>query len=239
MHIGILQADSVREEFQPRHGDYPDMFEDILARAGDALGVEVIFTTYNVEAGVYPERLDECDGYLITGSKKSVYDDEPWIRDLGEFVIELHAAKAKLVGVCFGHQLVAEYLGGKTLGAEVGWGVGIHESRVIEPARFMEPCLSNYSLIVSHQDQVVKMPEGARLHATSDFCPNSMFTIGDHILALQGHPEFDRDYSLELIRFREEILGPEKVATGIASLECPLSQDEISRWILRFIQGGD
>jgi GMP synthase-like glutamine amidotransferase len=235
MKIGILQADSVMDQFQPRHGNYPGMFEEILGRAAADLGLEIEFETYDVEHGEYPSKPDVCDGYVITGSKKSVYDEDPWISELGEYLRDLHRCQAKVVGICFGHQLVAEYLGGKTEGAKAGWGVGIHTSEVRSAARFMDPPLSEYSLIVSHRDQVVAMPEEARLLATSDFCPNSMFTIGDHILAMQGHPEFKREYSSDLMSFREDILGPEKYAAGVTSLEQSLSSDDVSRWIIRFL----
>ena len=237
MKIGILQADSVLAQFQEAHGSYPGMIEDVLGRAAKSLGVSVSFSTYDVEHGQFPAHTDDCSGYVITGSKMSVYDDAPWIQDLGAYVRKLDEAKARTVGLCFGHQLIAEFLGGKTMSAEVGWGVGIHLSRVVKPAWFMDPQLPAFSLIVSHKDQVVEMPETAELHASSEFCPNSMFTIGEHILAMQGHPEFNRDYSLTLIQHREEILGPETFNRGVASLDGDLSRDQVARWIVRFLKG--
>ena len=237
MKIGILQADSVLAQFQEAHGNYPGMIEDVLGRAAKSLGVSVSFSTYDVEHGQFPAHTDECSGYVITGSKMSVYDDTPWIMELGAYVRKLDKVKAKTVGLCFGHQLIAEFLGGKTMCAEVGWGVGIHLSEVVNPAWFMDPQLRAYSLIVSHRDQVVEMPEAAELLASSEFCPNSMFTVGEHILAMQGHPEFDQDYSLALIQYREEILGPDTFNTGVASLGGVLSRDQVARWIVRFLKG--
>ena len=237
MKIGILQADSVLDQFQAKHGNYPGMITEVLGDAAGVMGVDVTVVTYDVEHGHYPESLDECDGYVITGSKKSVYDDEPWIGELMAFVRELHAAKKKTVGLCFGHQLIAEALGGKTLGAEVGWGVGIHDSRLIEQPWFVDEDADHYTLVVSHKDQVVRLPEGAQLIATSDFCPNSMYTIGDHTLAMQGHPEFKPEYSKDLMDMREDILGPKTYAQGVASLETPLMRDDVARWAVRFLQG--
>ena len=233
MIIGILQADSVMEQFQPDHGNYPGMFERVLGRVDAAIE----FRHYNVEHGEYPEELDECDGYVITGSKKSVYDNEPWIHVLSTFVKKLHQHRKKIVGICFGHQLVAEALGGKTEPADEGWGVGVHENQILKEESFMDPPVERFALVVSHKDQVSKLPEGAELLASSDFCPNAMFRIDNHILTFQGHPEFTRAYSKDLMEMRQDILGEEKFSAGIESLGRSHDSETISRWIVRFIAG--
>ncbi|MBT3623841.1 MAG: GMP synthase [Gammaproteobacteria bacterium] len=238
MRIGILQADAVMEQFQPAHGNYPGMIAGILGRAATELNLDVECRNYDVEHGIYPNATDECDAYVITGSKKSVYDDDPWIAALKEYTCELHQEEKKLVGLCFGHQLVAEALGGKTLGADVGWCVGIHESEVIQPQWFMsDDELDRFQLIVSHKDQVVQLPEGAQLLASAEQCPNSMYCVGDHILTMQGHPEFTREYSRDLMDMRREILGVETYNEGVASLAKTLEKDIVARWIIRFIKG--
>lgn len=233
MIIGILQADSVMEQFQPDHGNYPGMFERVLGSVDAAIK----FRHYNVELGEYPEELDECDGYVITGSKKSVYDDEPWILVLSTFVRQLHQRRKKIVGICFGHQLVAEALGGKTEPARGGWAVGVHENQILKEQSFMDPPVARFALVVSHKDQVSKLPEGAELLASSDFCPIAMFRIDNHILTFQGHPEFTRAYSKDLMEFRQDILGEEKFSAGIESLGRSHDSETISRWIVRFIAG--
>lgn len=238
MKIGILQADSVMDQFQPDHGNYPGMIAGILGQAATELNLETEFRNYDVEHGIYPDAIDECDGYVITGSKKSVYDDEPWIAALKEYTRELHGAEKKLVGLCFGHQLVAEALGGKTLGAEAGWCVGIHESEIIQSRWFMDDEeLDPFTLIVSHKDQVIQLPEGAQLLASAEQCPNSMYCIGDHIFTMQGHPEFTQEYSRDLMDMRQEILGAETYNVGVASLDKPLMREMVSRWIIRFMKG--
>ncbi|MGV0036621.1 MAG: glutamine amidotransferase-related protein [Candidatus Azotimanducaceae bacterium WSBS_2022_MAG_OTU7] len=240
MIIGILQADSVLAKFQPVHGNYPSMITRILGQAANQLKLETAFRNYDVEHGVYPATIDECDGYVITGSKKSVYDDEPWIETLKEYTRQLHAAQKKLVGLCFGHQLIAEALGGKTLPAATGWCVGIHESEILQSSWFMEDedeKLNLFTLVVSHKDQVIQLPEGTQLLASAEQCPNSMYGIDDHIFTLQGHPEFTREYSRDLMEMRQDILGPETYTAGVASLDKPLMRDIVSRWIIRFIKG--
>ena len=122
MHIGILRTDSVRQEWVPTYGEYPDMFERLLLAEDDAL----TFTTWNVEAGELPDSVEAADGFLITGSKSSVYDDKDWIRALEGFVRECHAARRKVIGICFGHQLVAQALGGSVGKSDKGWGVGVN-----------------------------------------------------------------------------------------------------------------
>jgi GMP synthase-like glutamine amidotransferase len=237
LHLGILQADSVLPQFQPVHGNYPGMIQRVLQEASSGLDLSLQFSVFDVEHGEYPETMDTCDGYLITGSKQSVYDDEPWIDQLKHYVQALNTRKVKLVGICFGHQLIAEALGGRTLSAEAGWGVGIHVSQVQSQQWFMNPPLESFSILYSHKDQVARLPADAELIAGNDFCPNSMFCIGEHALALQGHPEFTRDYAEDLMRMREEILGPEKFHDGIESLGQPMTSVEVGVWILRFIQG--
>ena len=124
MHIGILKTDAVRPEWEPTFGEYPDMFER-LVRGADS---SARFTTWDVEAGIHPSEgeIDSVDGFIITGSKSSVYDDKSWIRDLEGLIQTLHAKRKKMVGICFGHQIIAKALGGLVSKSEKGWGVGIN-----------------------------------------------------------------------------------------------------------------
>lgn len=232
MHIGILKTDSVLPKFSPTFGEYPEMFRSVLSLPGRE---DLRFTTFDVEHFEYPENVNACDAFLITGSKKSVYDDEPWIHRLRDYVVNLHESRVKLIGICFGHQMVAHALGGKTEAAEVGWGVGVHTAKVIVRAPFMDPPRDEISLIVSHKDQVTELPKGAVLLATSEFCPHAAFQLGGHILTFQGHPEFCKDYSKALMEYREEILGEEKFSQGIRSLQTDTDEAIIAYWILNFV----
>ena len=232
MKLGILKTDAVRPEWVPGFGEYPDMFIDLLGRLEPALE----FAVYDVEEGVFPADADEADAYLITGSKSSVYDDKEWIRRLEDFVRELHRRQKKIVGICFGHQLVAQALGGRTEKSDKGWGVGLHTYQFEQTPAWHDGGNPEFSVLVSHQDQVVALPEGAQVLASSEFCDNAVCQIGDHILTFQGHPEFVPGYSREIMEFRREMIGEAAYEGGIASLARAPERERIGRWILDFLK---
>lgn len=203
MKIGILQCDSVLTEYQKEFGNYPQMFMDLLQRIDPTIQTMI----YDVEHGQYPTNIHDCDAYITTGSKASVYEDLPWLNNFKNFIIKLYDAKIKLVAVCFGHQLIAEVFGGKTEKSDKGWGVGVSVNQILQTKTWMQPALENLHIIVSHQDQVIKLPENAELLGTSEFCPNYLFELNNTILSIQGHPEFSKSYSEALMRHRAEKLG--------------------------------
>ncbi len=239
--IGVLQTDSVREPLIQQFGDYPEMFEQLLQRGAEELGVALEVRSYDVEHGQYPQTTDACDGYVITGSRHSVYDPLPWIRDLEAYVVTLHEERRKLIGICFGHQLIARALGDAdaTGPASGGWAVGVHESAVVADLPWMQPPMSNFGLLSSHKDQVLTLPPRASLIATNDFCPNAGFVIDDHIVTLQGHPEFNKPYAHALLDMRREILGDELVERGVASLHAPTHESALAHWFIRFVLASD
>jgi len=242
MKIGILQADSVRPEFRAEFGNYPGMIQCLLESALDAelqdnknSDLRLDFVTYNVVEEEYPAVINECHGYIITGSASSVYDDQPWIHQLRAFVVKLHQTRTKTVGICFGHQMIALALEGKAALSSKGWEVGLHHSDVTRTRSFMSPPLEQISLLYSHRDQVLALPPGAELLATHDFCPNAMFVIGTHMFAFQGHPEFVKGYSSALMNFRRQMIGEGTYQDGMASLACNPDNTTIGRWILNFL----
>ena len=237
LRIGILQTDSVLEELQPRFGDYPQMFKRLLQRAAASFpGLELDIPVFRVNTGELPATADDCVAYVITGSRESVYSNLPWIAQLADFVGQAMAAGAKIVGICFGHQLLAHYFGGVTEPASVGWNVGVHLSKVLEPQRWMQPACNELRLLSSHKDQVVRLPEGATLITSSDGCPVAGFVMGERVMTLQGHPEFSKDYAESLLRKRESLLGAETFKSGIESLEQDTDEEVIGLWILNFVQ---
>ncbi|MEH6635834.1 MAG: GMP synthase [Halioglobus sp.] len=233
MKLGILKTDTVRPEWVSEFGEYPDMFIALLGQLDPALE----FKLYDVEQQQYPADIDEVDAYLITGSKSSVYDDKPWIATLMDFVRELDRRHKKIVGICFGHQLVAQALGGKTEKSSNGWGVGLHTHQFTTTPPWHDQGDPGFSIIVSHQDQVVQNASGARVLAGSEFCENAVCQVGDHILTFQGHPEFVPGYSREIMNFRRETIGEEVYAAGMASLVSEPEGRRVAHWILNFLRG--
>lgn len=232
MKLGILKTDTVRPEWVPEFGEYPDMFIALLAREDPSIE----FVTYDVEEGNYPDDIDEVDAYLITGSKSSVYDDKPWIAKLMDFVRELDARKKRLVGICFGHQIVAHALGGKTEKSPKGWGVGRHTHCFTRIPAWHDQQGAAFDILVSHQDQVIENARGAKVLASSDFCENAVVQVGEHILTFQGHPEFVAAYSREIMDFRRNTIGEDVYQVGVASLGKAHEGQRVAQWIVNFLK---
>jgi GMP synthase-like glutamine amidotransferase len=229
--IGILVTGAPPEELTPRYPHYGRMAEELLRDVDP----ELRFRHYDVRAGDFPSSPRDHDGWLITGSRHGAYEDLPWILRLAEFVRALDAARQPLIGICFGHQLIARALGGEVVKAPQGWGVGVHEAAVLDPAPWMDPEATRVRMVVSHQDQVTRLPAGAGRIAGSGFCPIAMYRVGEHVFAMQAHPEFTRRYSRELMEVRRELIGDERIEPGIASLASEVDSAEVARWMARFL----
>jgi GMP synthase-like glutamine amidotransferase len=227
--VAILRTGAPPAGLAERFGRYEDMFERLLGRRSARV--------YDVEAGELPERADSHGAFLITGSPAGVYEPLPWIAPLLSF-IRSAKGKAKLVGVCFGHQAMAEALGGKVEKSERGWGVGLHDYEVRERATWMgDDVPSRISIPVSHQDQVVAPPPGARVLGGSPFSPFGMLEWeGGDALSMQFHPEFEPAYAAALIKRRRDLL-PEPDA-AIASLSRSDDRALVARWIRAFLDDG-
>lgn len=232
MKIGLLKCDTVKDELLHIAGDCSDFFATLFTRCAPDLSLRV----YDIQHGIYPDSLDECDGYMTTGSASSVYDDEPWIHSFRDYVRELYESNTKLVGICFGHQMIADALGGKCEKASSGWSVGIKTVRIISRKTWMKPELDSYNLIVSHLDQVSCLPTGGEVLGTNEQCPNAMFAVGDHFLGIQGHPEFPTPYADALMLSRLERIGQPVVDEARESLSKEVHADILTAWIENFFR---
>jgi GMP synthase-like glutamine amidotransferase len=229
MKIGLLLCDHVAERFQSIAGDYAQMFGALFAE-------HFTLQPYDAINGELPAALDECDGYLVTGSRYSAYDDEPWIHELKAFIRLLVAAQKPFVGICFGHQLLAEALGGKVEKTASGWGVGVREIEIVNHENWMQPAQTVCRLHYMHQDQVTKLPLESVLLGSSQHCLVAMFRIGSAALGIQAHPEFVAEYTAALLRDRVTRIGSERVQAGLESLSLKTDEQLIARWIKNFLQ---
>lgn len=238
IHIGILRADDIIPELSEGHGQYPEMFERLLLAANALRGDQQLslrFSSYAINHGVYPKDIDEVDAYILTGSKNSVYDNLDWIKNLQPYVQKLHARKKKLVGICFGHQMVAQALGGQTEKSDKGWGIGVKDTYFKPAAKNTNFNADSYRIIYSHQDQVSVAPPGSTVLAANEFCPIAMTAIGDHILTFQGHPEFSIDFIRTVFDFRKMSYPEELYNTAMKSLDGEVDTLKIANWIIDFI----
>ncbi len=232
MRLGILETQIHESGVKEKFGSYAEMFQRLFL----SVDGRQEFSVYRVTERHYPESIDECDAYLITGSKSSVYDDEPWIVELQDYVVSLHKQRKKLIGICFGHQLIAQALGGLTQKSENGWGVGNVVSNIEKTMPWMGNAKQQFSLLVSHQDQVTALPVDAMLIASNEQCPNSGFQIASHILAFQGHPEFSEDYLKYSMNKRRDLIGEEKYNKALDSLKGSQDSQLVAQWIINFIK---
>jgi GMP synthase (glutamine-hydrolysing) len=184
--------------------------------------------------------LDECEAYVSSGSKYSVYDDIRWIRTFEAFIHQLYRQHIPFIGICFGHQMIARALGGEVSRSDKGWGLGVADAElslddVNQHSWITEPAHS-ISLLVSHQDQVIAPPKNTTVLAGSEFCPYAMIQVGSHFLGVQGHPEFTPEYSHDLIKLRRDSYPLQTSEHALLSLSQPTDHLVVTQWIINFIK---
>ncbi|WP_299301963.1 type 1 glutamine amidotransferase [uncultured Litoreibacter sp.] len=176
MKIGILECGHTMSEVKSKHGTFPQMFERLL-RHGN-----FTFASYDVEFMQFPQSVEECDGWLLTGSKHGAYEDHPFIPPLEEFIRTAYARAVPMVGICFGHQIIAQALGGHVEKFKGGWALGLNDYTFDD--------IGTVQLNAWHQDQVITRPSGATPVASNAFCENAALLYGDRAFSVQPHPEF-------------------------------------------------
>lgn len=196
------------------------------------------YAVYEVCSGQFPTAVNDCDAYLITGSINGAYDEDPWIDTLIQFIQECHQVDKKMVGICFGHQILAHALGGKSEKSQKGWGLGLKTFDVVATKPWMNGRPAQCSLYFSHQDQVVRLPADAQRLGGSEFCENALFAMGDQVLGIQGHPEFSTAIMQDILAKPKETVNPAVRETAVRSLENGRPDNQLlARWIVTFLTG--
>lgn len=203
MKMGLLQTGEVNPALAAEHGQYPDMFMRLFRQVDP----QMAFQTWRAVHGELPDSPREADLWLVTGSRHGVYDDLPWIAPLKAFLRAAYAAERPILGVCFGHQILAEALGGKVVKSERGWGIGAQDYALTRKPGWLEGAADHLRFNAVHQDQVVEKPAEAEVLAGSAFCPNAILAYGGaeapRAISIQAHPEFDDSFERALIDTRE------------------------------------
>jgi len=221
--IGILQAGRVPDELLAEHGDYDGIYSKFLAGNGFE------FDAYRVVEGVFPDSVNNADGWIITGSKYGAYEDLDWIPPLEMFLRDAYAKAVPIVGICFGHQILAQALGGKVEKFNGGWSVGVQNYA-------LDGFPEDVKLIAWHQDQVTELPADATVTGSSSFCRYAALAYGDRAYSIQPHPEFEAGFVSDLLEARRETL-PENIANeAVSSLSSATSSDQVAEHITEFFK---
>lgn len=238
MRIGLLKVGKVADELLDRYEEFPPMFQELIGPAVP----EAEFVPYIVLKGHMPDSIHDCDAWLVSGSAKGVYDTDPWIAEVRSFMTACREARKPLVGVCFGHQLLAEALGGKAELSDKGWACGVHQYDVHARPSWMNGASERLSLHAMHRDQVTAIPEDATVLAASPFCPYAMLAYGDpeapDAISIQPHPEFERGFAEDLVALRtgDGKIPAEVGRPALASYGTPVDNTLFASWIAAYLR---
>ncbi len=222
MHIGILQTGLVVPELAQEHGQYPEMMARMLAPFGFS------FTNWAVVESYFPDGPEAADGWLITGSRHAIYEDHPWLPPLRALIRKIYAADRPMVGICFGHQVIAQALGGDVGKFSGGWSVGPQEYDFQDGRKTVQAW---------HQDQVITPPDGALTVASSPFCAHAALVYPGKAYTVQPHPEFDDAFTRGLIEKRGRGVVPDALLSDAgARIGTPLGSGDIAAQIARFFR---
>lgn len=234
MLIGILETGRPSPALASEHGTYTAMVATLLS-AGDGV---MQFKNFAVLEDQFPQTVEECDGYVVTGSRFSALDETPWMLRLEQFLRDAIARKRPVFGICFGHQILAKALGGAVRQAEQGWQLGLHSYQVTQKPDWMADAPESLRMNAIHQDQVVRAPAGAELIATAPNCPIAGLVYGEDAVSFQAHPEFTLDFEQSLLKTYAGVTLPKDEAKAaletVQAKGAETDSSQIAQMIRRF-----
>ena len=226
MLIGILEVGRLPDELLAEHGDYPTMIAKWLAP------LDAEYKTFPVLDGVLPGSPNDCDFWVIPGSRFGVYQDHDWIAPAEEFIRACRDAGKKMIGICFGHQLIAQALGGTVVKSDKGWGLGVHNYSSVNWPDRLGKAPGTISIQAFHQDQVIAPPKGAQIVASSEFCEFAALWYPGFAFTVQGHPEFQSHYAKELLAIRRgSVLPEDRVDEALVDIDDPTTSNALALFI--------
>ncbi|MDR0659042.1 MAG: hypothetical protein LBG18_08965 [Mediterranea sp.] len=226
MRINILVCDW----FEGLLPDFVPSFPHLFYRLFDAVSPHPSYRLFDVQKGEFPQVLNREELYIVAGSRAGAYEDIPWVKAVLEFIRRGYNENIKMAGICFGHQAVAQALGGKVEPSPGGWGAGARRSRIVHPKALRFFPDGELCLYYNHNDQAVTLPPMAEQVATSDFCENEAFIIGDNILCFQGHPEYSKEYMAHVL---ETAKAPQNIKEkGMESLKEKAMNEATAKWMI-------
>ncbi len=234
MKIGILLVGRASEDLVDEYGTYAEMLIALINTEEQVFE----FKTFNILDDEFPKDHLECDGWIVTGSPHGVYEDHSWIPTVSQLINNVYEANLPIFGVCFGHQLIAQALGGHVEKSEKGWGLGLHTYQVNNKPDYMSNLSEEVTLNICHQDQVLRPPQGATVYAKSEFCENAGFYIKDKVLTMQAHPEFLVDFTKALLAARRDVTIPKEFVdpalVGLKNNPDSVQSNEFAKTIRQF-----
>jgi len=234
MKLTIIQTGEVPLPLRERFGPYRKMFETMFDATGHGFAYEVVAVS---DGEMLPDPAG-LEGIVLTGSPAGVYDDLPWLDPLRAFIRAGYASRTPMLGICFGHQIMADALGGDVRKSEKGWGLGRHRYGVVARPGFMQEAPGALAVACSHQDQVITPPAEADVILASDFTPNAgLLYRNGAALSFQPHPEFSDDYALALAELRRGKAPDNVVETAISSIAEPSHSADLAGYIGTFFKG--
>jgi GMP synthase (glutamine-hydrolysing) len=232
----VLRAGDAAAPVAARRGEF---FAWIKREVGDAWSGAWVEHDVRTDAPL-PEPAS-ARGFIITGSSSSVTERAPWMLRTEELVRRIVSQGAPLFGICFGHQLIAQALGGRVAKNPRGREIGTVEVRVVPhepPDPLLEGLGPRFVANHTHVDSVVELPPGARLLAATELEPHAAFAVGDTVKCVQFHPEIDGDAMRGYVEARAHLIageGGDPAAVLARVTDAPGGAETLRRFVRRVV----